>query len=142
MSEEKVKIQHSREELDAAAAREADINRRLGKANDGSFVIIEMNRATGEQTLISAPNLTLPLLDENGQHRLDPETGEPMYRWQVLMLPSKDLALSWVAERGEQNYGYLILEAVASASGTKTPEELAALAEQDAEAMRSAGADE
>lgn len=142
MTEEKVRIEHSREELAAAADREADIQKRLGKANDGSFVIIEMNRATGEQTLISAPNLTLPILDGQGEQQADPETGEKMYRWQVLMLPSKELALSWVAERGEAGFGYLILEAVDSASGTKSAEELAELANQDASALRAVAEEE
>ena len=142
MTDSKTKIEHSREELDAAAAREADIQKRLGKEDDGSFVIIEMNRATGEQTLISAPNLTLPLLDEKGEHQADPETGERMYRWQAMVFPAKALALSWVEDRGEQGFGYLILEAVASASGVRTEEELAELAEQDAAALRAAAEEE
>lgn len=136
MTEAKTKIEHSREELDAASEREADITRRLGKENDGSFVVIEMNRATGEQTLISAPNLSMPLLDDKGQPALDPESGDRMYRWQVLVFPARALAKSWVAERGEIGFGYLILQAVESVSGEKTPAELTELAEQDAAALR------
>jgi len=133
---EKNKIELARDVLDAAAEREAEINRRLGKGEDGSFVIIEMNRLTGEQTLISAPNLSIPLIGVDGKAVVDPETGSPVYRWQALVFPSKALARSWIAERGERGYGYLILQAVDSASGEKTSDELAALAEEDAAALR------
>lgn len=136
MSETKKKIELSREELDAAAEREAEINSKLGKGDDGSFVIIEMNRATGEQTLISAPNLSMPLYAAGGVQLIDPETGAQMYRWQVLVFPARALAKSWVAERGEVGFGYLILQAVESMSGEKTPAELTELAEQDAAALR------
>jgi hypothetical protein len=136
MSETKHKIELSREELEAAAEREAAINSKLGKGEDGSFVIIEMNRATGEQTLISAPNLSMPLYADGGTPLIDPETGVQMYRWQALVFPAKALARSWVAERGELGYGYLILQAVESASGEKTPDELATLADEDASAIR------
>lgn len=136
MSETKHKIELSREELEVAAAREAEINSKLGKAEDGSFVIIEMNRMTGEQTLISAPNLSMPLTGADGKALVDPDTGSPVYRWQALVFPAKALARSWIAERGERGYGYLILQAVESASGEKTPDELEALAEQDAAALR------
>lgn len=138
MSETKHKIVLTREELDAAAKREADINAKLGKGDDGSFVIIEMRRLTGEQTLISAPNLSMPLLNDKGEPQLDPETGDRLYRWQVLVFPSKALASSWVAERGEIGFSYLILQAVESMPGENTPDELAELAERDAEAMRTA----
>lgn len=139
MSETKHKIVLSREELDAAAQREADINNRLGKGEDGSFVIIEMNRATGEQTLISAPNLSMPLMNDKGEHLRDPETGDLLYRWQALVFPARALAKSWVSERGEIGFGYLILQAVESVSGDNTPDELAELAERDAEALRAQG---
>lgn len=128
----------SREELDAAAEAEKQRQKKLGHEGDGHFVILEMDQQSGSQTLISAPNLSIPITDAEGNQATDPETGEPLYQWQALPFAHKVQAEEWVNERGERGFSYLILEAVAGLQGDHTKAELEALAESDAEAMQEA----
>lgn len=128
----------NQDELTAAAKAEKERQAKLGHGEDGHFVILEMDQQSGAQTLISAPNLSIPVADDEGKQATDPETDEPMYQWQALVFPHKTQAEEWVKERGERGFSYLILEAVSAVQGDRSAEELEALAVSDAESMQEA----
>lgn len=134
----KTVIKHDDEALKKAAAEEKERQRKLGHGEDGNLMILEMDQNSGAQTLISGPNLSIPIKDANGQQAIDPESGEPLYQWQALVFPHQVQAEEWVKERGEKGFSYLILNAVSALQGSRSQEELLALAESDAEAMQQA----
>lgn len=120
-----------------AAADEQERQRKLGHGQDGHYVILEMDQNSGAQTLISVPNLSIPIKNADGTQAMT-ETGEPLYQWQALVFAHPQQAEEWIKERGEVGFSYLILSAVGAQQGTRTEQELADLAESDAEAMQEA----
>lgn len=120
-----------------AAADEQERQRKLGHGQDGHYVILEMDQNSGAQTLISVPNLSIPIKNADGTQAVT-ETGEPLYQWQALVFAHPKQAEEWIKERGEAGFSYLILSAVGAQQGTRTEQELADLAESDAEAMQEA----
>lgn len=134
----KAVIQHDGEELRKAAEEEKERQRKLGHGEDGNLMILEMDQSSGAQTLISAPNLSIPIKNADDTQAVDAETGEPLYQWQALVFPHRVQAEEWIKERGEQGFSYLILQAVHAMQGTRTEQELLDMAEADAEAMQEA----
>lgn len=139
MTEENKKvIQHDDDVLKKAATDEAERQRKMGHGQDGHFVVLEMDQSSGAQTLISVPNLSIPIKAEDGTQALDPESGEPLYQWQALVFAHPEQAREWVRERGEKGFSYLILGATDALQGIRTSQELSDLAEADATAMQEA----
>lgn len=134
----KTVIKHDGDELAKAAAAEKERQAKLGHGDDGNLMILEMDQNSGAQTLISAPNLSIPIKNPDDTQATDPETGEPLYQWQALVFPHRVQAEEWIKERGEKGFSYLILQAVHAMQGDRSTEELLAQAESDAEAMQEA----
>ena len=137
-NQEKKVIKLDDETIKKAAAVEQERQRKLGHGQDGHYVILEMDQSSGAQTLISAPNLSIPIKNADGTQAVDPESGEPLYQWQALVFAHPKQAEEWIKERGEAGFSYLILSAVGALQGTRTRQELTDLAEADAEAMQEA----
>jgi hypothetical protein len=137
-NQEKTVIKPDDGKIKKAAAEEQERQRKLGHGQDGHYVILEMDQSSGAQTLISAPNLSIPIKNADGTQALDPESGEPLYQWQALVFAHPQQAEEWVKERGESGFSYLILSAVGALQGQHTEKELIDLAAADAESMQEA----
>lgn len=135
---EKKIIKLDDEEIKKAAAEERERQRKLGHGDDGNLMVLEMDQSSGAQTLISTPNLSIPIKEADGTQAMDPESGEPLYQWQALIFAHPQQAEEWIKERGEKGFSYMILKAISAVVGGKTAEELLELAESDAASMQEA----
>lgn len=113
-----------------AARREEEARKLGGKADDGNYVCLETDLETGEQAMISIPDVRVPMLGADGKQMIG-DDGEPLFRHRLLMFPSVALWESWVEERGAQGFGYLIFQAVHGRVGKRTEEELQTVAHHD-----------
>jgi len=91
-----------------AGKQQEEAKQKMGRANDGTYIIVETDQQTGDQTVVCHP-------DDNSQ---------------ILRFPHQRLAETWVDNWGEQGFGYLIFGVVGGKNGTRTPEELKQLREQ------------
>lgn len=124
------------EETDAiwaeAAAKEEKARKLTGHAEDGNYVCLETDLDTGEQAMISIPDLKVPMCFANGV-QMEGDNGDLLFHHRLLMFPSAALWESWVEERGAQGFGYLIFRAVHGRVGKRTGTELREIAEKDKE---------
>lgn len=88
--------------ISEAAELEKSRASKMGKSEDGTYILVETDQTTGDQTVVCNP------LDNN----------------QILRFAHPKMAEGWVGEWGEEGYGYGLFKAVGGFIGTRSKEAL------------------
>jgi hypothetical protein len=82
-----------------AAEQQKEMDIRQNKGLDGTYILLETDKETGDQMVVSHP-------DDNNQ---------------VLRFSHPEMARNWIRTKGEQGYGYLIFGVVDGMEGENPP---------------------